>query len=115
MGELMGMVFSRISTIFIRWSPAGQVGLRCRDDGGRCRRLRQCPFISCFDALKAPTMNAEPLVAARLRWRWLKRGNFSRAAEERHMTQPAFSRRIRALEEWLGVQTCSTAARSRPS
>ena len=30
-------------------------------------------------------------------------GNFSRAAEERNMTQPAFSRRIRALEEWLGV------------
>jgi DNA-binding transcriptional LysR family regulator len=30
-------------------------------------------------------------------------GNFSRAAEERHMTQPAFSRRIRALEEWLGA------------
>lgn len=30
-------------------------------------------------------------------------GNFSRAAGERHMTQPAFGRRIRALEEWLGV------------
>ena len=30
-------------------------------------------------------------------------GNFSRAADERHMTQPAFSRRVRALEEWLGV------------
>lgn len=31
-------------------------------------------------------------------------GNFSRAAQERHMTQPAFSRRIRALEEWLGAE-----------
>ncbi|MES2242736.1 MAG: LysR family transcriptional regulator [Pseudomonadota bacterium] len=30
-------------------------------------------------------------------------GNFSRAASDRHMTQPAFSRRVRALEEWLGV------------
>jgi DNA-binding transcriptional LysR family regulator len=30
-------------------------------------------------------------------------GNFSRAAEDRHMTQPAFSRRVRALEEWLGT------------
>jgi len=51
-------------------------------------------------AAKAPPMN----------FLWLEdflalaaTGNFSRAAEERHMTQPAFSRRIRALEEWLGV------------
>lgn len=31
-------------------------------------------------------------------------GNFSRAAEDRYMTQPAFGRRVRALEEWLGVE-----------
>jgi LysR family transcriptional regulator, hypochlorite-specific transcription factor HypT len=31
------------------------------------------------------------------------RGNFNRAAEARHMTQPAFSRRIRALEAWVGA------------
>ncbi|MGE0118300.1 MAG: LysR family transcriptional regulator [Dongiaceae bacterium] len=31
-------------------------------------------------------------------------GSFSRAAEQRHVTQPAFSRRIHALEEWMGVK-----------
>src|SRR4029078_11776324 len=30
--------------------------------------------------------------------------NFSRAAEARHITQPAFSRRIRALENWIGAE-----------
>jgi DNA-binding transcriptional LysR family regulator len=30
-------------------------------------------------------------------------GNFSRAAELRHVTQPAFSRRVRALEDWVGA------------
>jgi DNA-binding transcriptional LysR family regulator len=29
--------------------------------------------------------------------------NFSRAAEVRHLTQPAFSRRIRAIEAWIGA------------
>jgi LysR family transcriptional regulator, hypochlorite-specific transcription factor HypT len=30
-------------------------------------------------------------------------GGFSRAAERRHVTQPALSRRIRSLEQWLGT------------
>ncbi len=30
--------------------------------------------------------------------------NFSRAAENRNVTQPAFGRRIRALEEWCGLE-----------
>ncbi len=30
-------------------------------------------------------------------------GNFSRAADARHVTQPAFSRRVRALEDWIGT------------
>jgi DNA-binding transcriptional LysR family regulator len=31
-------------------------------------------------------------------------GSFSQAARQRHVTQPAFTRRIRALEHWLGVR-----------
>jgi LysR family transcriptional regulator, hypochlorite-specific transcription factor HypT len=33
-----------------------------------------------------------------------EKGSFSRAAESRYVTQSAFSRRIRALEGWLGVE-----------
>lgn len=37
-------------------------------------------------------------------------GNFSRAAQERHMTQPAFGRRVRALEDWLGTELFDRSA-----
>ncbi|MEP4558243.1 LysR family transcriptional regulator [Cobetia amphilecti] len=37
-------------------------------------------------------------------------GTFSQAAERRHVTQPAFSRRIRQLEEWLGVELIDRSA-----
>jgi LysR family transcriptional regulator, hypochlorite-specific transcription factor HypT len=54
-----------------------------------------------FSAFKAPPMNIswleDFLVLASV-------GSFSRAAQDRHMTQPAFGRRVRALEEWLGAE-----------
>ena len=37
-------------------------------------------------------------------------GNFSRAAEERHVTQPAFSRRIKGLELWVGSSLVDRSA-----
>ena len=33
----------------------------------------------------------------------VRTGNFSKAAMERHVTQSAFSRRIQALEDWVGA------------
>jgi len=37
-------------------------------------------------------------------------GSFSRAAEERHVTQPAFSRRIHSLEKWMDVKLFDRSA-----
>lgn len=37
-------------------------------------------------------------------------GSFSRAAEVRNIAQPAFSRHIRALEEWVGVELFDRSA-----
>lgn len=37
-------------------------------------------------------------------------GSFSRSAELRHVTQPAFSRRIRALENWIGAELIDRSA-----
>ena len=33
----------------------------------------------------------------------LEEGNMTRAAARRNITQPAFSRRIRGFEDWLGT------------
>lgn len=39
-------------------------------------------------------------------------GNFSRAAEARAIAQPAFSRHIKQLEEWVGVELVDRSAHS---
>jgi DNA-binding transcriptional LysR family regulator len=39
-----------------------------------------------------------------------KSGNFSRAAEARSIAQPALSRHIRSLEEWMGVDLVNRSA-----
>jgi DNA-binding transcriptional LysR family regulator len=57
----------------------------------------------CFNALDEPG-------SMKFEFIWLEdflalagTGSFTRAAEDRHSSQPAFSRRIRALEEWIGA------------
>ncbi|WP_187430915.1 HTH-type transcriptional regulator YjiE [Roseobacter fucihabitans] len=42
----------------------------------------------------------------------LEEGNMSRAAMRRHITQPAFSRRIRSFEGWLGTDVLQRGANS---
>ena len=40
----------------------------------------------------------------------LEEGNLSRAAERRNVTQPAFSRRIRSFEDWVGISLLDRSA-----
>lgn len=42
----------------------------------------------------------------------LEEGNMTRAAQRRNITQPAFSRRIRSFEEWLGTPLLDRKANS---
>ena len=42
----------------------------------------------------------------------LEEGNMTRAAARRNITQPAFSRRIRAFETWLGVEVLDRGVNS---
>ncbi len=58
--------------------------------------------------LRSPIYNSEDWVKL-MELKWLKdfialveHGSFSKASEARFVTQPAFSRRIRSLENWLG-------------
>ncbi|WP_332672060.1 LysR family transcriptional regulator [Aromatoleum sp.] len=85
-----------MSTIFIG-APEGLREVRC---GSSARPLgRANADFFAFHALKASPMTPMNLSCLDDFLALAASGNFSRAADERHMTQPAFSRRIRALEE----------------
>lgn len=63
------------------------------------------PPVQCWDLHTSMRLRSRPVELV-----WLEdfvalaeSGNFSRAAELRATAQPAFSRHIRSLEEWLGV------------
>jgi LysR family transcriptional regulator, hypochlorite-specific transcription factor HypT len=70
-------------------------------------QLEPAPCVFHMPGLQAPLPGTwKKLVEVN----WLKdflavasTGNFSRAAETRNVTQPAFSRRLKALELWIGV------------
>lgn len=42
----------------------------------------------------------------------LEEGNLTRAAERRNITQPAFSRRIRGFEDWIGIDVLERRSNS---
>ncbi len=77
------------------------------------RRPTRAPCIDCnrwpATALKPnPTIRREHFAAMDIGWLedflvLIEQGGFSRAAERRAMSQPSFSRRIKALEDWVGA------------
>lgn len=79
---------------------------------GQCLGAGQC--LVSIDPCRIVEVGIANPPPARLSWRmdtnWLEdflaildEGGFSRGAEKRGITQPAFSRRIKALEAWIGV------------
>src|ERR1700709_120519 len=80
--------------------------------GGNAKQPPQSAKMRC-SCSTASAATRQQIASARIRMelKWLEdfvslaeTRSFSRSAEPRHITQPAFSRRIQALEAWLGTE-----------
>ena len=87
----------------LAWYAMGSAGLRCE----RGRHYAFCSGRRCAPQPGRPLASADN---ARMETKWLEdfvslaeTRSFSRSAQLRHVTQPAFSRRIQALEAWAGT------------
>jgi LysR family transcriptional regulator, hypochlorite-specific transcription factor HypT len=71
--------------------------------------FRLSPGFPIFEGPKSDSDVADVVATMELSWledflELAECGNFSRVAERRGTTQPAFSRRIKALEDWVGAE-----------
>ena len=97
-------------------TPAAGGGRRlCADVGSASRRARTSCWLRPSDERQRSgrqpvCLHGEAHYMDAMDTKWLEdfislaeTGSFSRSAEMRHVTQPAFSRRIQSLESWLGT------------
>ena len=110
------MNFSRLDQLFDGRPAIGPIGLRPPQDWKKTTQRPANPansIMSCNHAgfawiSRTPDANLSPGVPMDLNWLQdfvclARTLNFTRAASERNITQPAFSRRIKSLENWVGV------------
>src|SRR5262245_1955571 len=88
--------FAAGSHAFVDLPSCGVLFLDNRRTSTRSDRVAVSIDASC-DSVGMDTILLEDFLAV------LEEGSFSRAADRRAVSQPAFSRRIGALEEWMGT------------
>src|SRR6476620_5637491 len=105
MGELMGRVFSRISTIRMRCSRQGESGVSIRPS--------VLPIIHRDSFHYSPMVKTDAISEMQFFTLLAKKGSLSAAARELDITPPAVTKRLAQMEQRLGVMSSSRAAADR--
>src|SRR3569833_696566 len=106
----MGIVFSRISTIFMAFSSslARERHARCMTDS---LRKPEAPIIHCLSHDYSPKVKTETASEMAFFVLLAKKPSLSAAARELNITPPAVTKRLAQIEQRLGVRLLNRSTR----